>query len=502
MLQVPQIEDIRRLWEMGSNVKRIADEMHIDRKTVRKYLDMDDFNDEARHVAKGSKLDPYKAEIGSLIDDESIRFHKQRWTAVRMQEYLVKDRGYKELADSYHLIRRYMKWYRFQKMRAAEAAPGTMALVWHPGEAQADFGEADFETDGGKARMKYLVMSFPYSNRLVCVVMPGENCECVCQGLRYFFDFLGGVPRMILFDNATGIGRRVFGGMQESELFVRFRMQYGFHARYANIESGWEKGCVESAVGTFRRNRMVPPLRISGPVADWDVGTMLPLSFAFRADAVHYRKGKPVEDLFAEDRTAMLPLPRKPFEVVRIDSMALNGEGTALVDKTHRYTLGPSHSREQVIVRKRAWTVSFRTMGDVPITEFPRQYGSECTEDYDIEAMLHALAYKPNAWPNSPVRDAMEAGGFRDYLDESCPKDRTHALYMFGETSDEFGFPMTSYVLNRLCRDGKVPSREDVEVMCNRFVSFPFDESENCTGVGLSKYDALMAVDGGCTHAV
>ncbi|MFA6775524.1 MAG: hypothetical protein WCR76_04565 [Sphaerochaetaceae bacterium] len=50
MLQVPQIEDIRRLWEMGSNVKRIADDMHIDRKTVRKYLDMDDFNDGTRHV--------------------------------------------------------------------------------------------------------------------------------------------------------------------------------------------------------------------------------------------------------------------------------------------------------------------------------------------------------------------------------------------------------------------------------------------------------------------
>jgi hypothetical protein len=34
-------------------------------------------------------------------------------------------------------------------------------------------------------------------------ILPGENGECVCQGLLDFFMFIGGVPYLIVFDNAN-----------------------------------------------------------------------------------------------------------------------------------------------------------------------------------------------------------------------------------------------------------------------------------------------------------
>ena len=82
-------------------------------------------------------------------------------------------------------------------------------LDWEPGDAQADFGEADFYVGGVRTRMSFFVMTFPYSNVGIAQVFPGENAECVCQALRNIFEHVAGVPRRILFDNAAGVGRRV-----------------------------------------------------------------------------------------------------------------------------------------------------------------------------------------------------------------------------------------------------------------------------------------------------
>ncbi len=40
---------------------------------------------------------------------------------------------------------------------------------------------------------------------------PGENCQCVYQCLKDMFEYMGCVPVRIVFDNATGIGKRIQG---------------------------------------------------------------------------------------------------------------------------------------------------------------------------------------------------------------------------------------------------------------------------------------------------
>lgn len=88
-----------------------------------------------------------------------------------------------------------------------------------PGEAQADFGEADFYVRGMRTTLSFFVMTFPYSNVGLAQVFPGETSECVCQALRNVFEHVGGVPTKIVFDNATGVGRRVGGGVRTTDVF-------------------------------------------------------------------------------------------------------------------------------------------------------------------------------------------------------------------------------------------------------------------------------------------
>ena len=78
---------------------------------------------------------------------------------------------------SYDTVQKYVKTIR---IKAEEK--GTQELVWDPGYAQVDFGEADFIEDTEPVRRKYLVLSFPYSNDSFMQLFGGETAECVCQG--------------------------------------------------------------------------------------------------------------------------------------------------------------------------------------------------------------------------------------------------------------------------------------------------------------------------------
>ncbi len=54
-----------------------------------------------------------------------------------------------------------------------------------------------------------LVMSFPYSNRQVCIVLPSENTLCFLHGLQELFQLIGGVPRVIRFDNLSTAATKI-----------------------------------------------------------------------------------------------------------------------------------------------------------------------------------------------------------------------------------------------------------------------------------------------------
>ena len=86
------------------------------------------------------------------------------------------------------------------------------------------------------------------------------------KGLVDIFEFIGGVPPMLIFDNATGVGRRIGDVIHETELFSRFRAHYHFRVRFCNPYSGWEKGNVERKVDYNRANLFVPVPHFPFPI--------------------------------------------------------------------------------------------------------------------------------------------------------------------------------------------------------------------------------------------
>ena len=478
MLDMPQIDDIRRLWSEGYCISEIARRTGHDRKTVRKFLDEVDFSPEppAGVVPGPSKLDPYKPTIDSILEADRHVWRKQRHTARKILAELRRA-GYD---GGYTLVQKYV---HDRKLEMRGRAPeGFLDLEWSPGTAQADFGEADFDTADGRERMLFLVASFPHSSMSWFQVFRGCTSECVCQGLADVFRHIGGVPPVVVFDNATGAGRRVLDEVREAELFRRLRLHYGFEARFCNPDAGHEKGHVERKVAFVRSNVFVPVPRV-GDLREYNE-SLLGVADGF-GERGHWRRDGTWGELFESDRAALRPLPSRPFSCVTWLVRPCDKWGEVTVG-THSYGAGPELAGADVAVGLGAHEVTIVSQGTGElVARYRRRFGGGVTVDVDPVAELRLLGRRPGAWRESRVRSALPAGVV-EYLDGLDRASLSRSVTMLSEVAGEEGIEAAGESMLELVRRGGDFSRSDLRVLSLRLLS---GVSGPDPGPDLSEYD-------------
>lgn len=488
MLTMSQINHIRDLKQSGYNKAEIGRITGCDHKTINKYLDEDDFSPEIPLKAQNpSKLDPYKPTIDLWLEDDKKRWYKQQHTAKRIYERLRTETDY---PGSYNLVQRYVKTVRdYQKKQRAN-----QELVWEPGYAQCDFGEADFYERGEILRKKYLVLSFPYSNDGFVQIFGGETAECVCQGLQDIFRYIGGVPKVIVFDNATGVGRRVFDVIHESKLFAKFRAHHHFSARFCNSRAGWEKGNVERKVGYDRSNLFVP-VPSYDDIEEYN-RELLPMH-QIKAAEDHYKKGEPIAELFKKDQAALMPLPVHPFNVVRYETLRADGYGKICLDGKHYYSTRPEYSwKKNVLVGIRAHYVDVFNDDGTILVRHNRKYGDTRTDVSDYSTTVAMLLHRPGAWENSGVRQIV-ADPLREYMDRAGKPELKRCLSLMNDLSEEYGFHPAVKAMDMALRDGRISS-SDAKIIAARITGYGIDTPPT-EGPQLTEYDRtfMLCMKGG-----
>lgn len=482
MISMSTANSIRQLWREGDNVTQISKKTGVCRDTVYKYRDMEDMSPKLP-MKRGarSKLDPYKPLIDQWLEDDLKCNRKQRHTARRVHDRLVEEQG----ADvSISTVERYVKEAKAALGRQRDSY---LDLTWAPGEAQADFGETDAYVRGIRARLSYFAMTFPFSNVGLVQMFPGENAECVCQALRNMFEFLGGVPTKIVFDNAAGVGRRVGDMVRTTDLFERCSAHYGFRFRFCNVHSGNEKGNVENKVGAVRRNLFVPMPQI------WDMDAynsrLLERSLAM-ARKPHWIKGEPEIQLFEEDRFALMGMPAKPFECVSYRFPTSDRKGKIRLDGNHWYSTDPSFARQVLTAAMGATTVVVFDSAGTFICEHPRAYGKAPTDTTDPASQLGALACRIGGWENSKVRAALP-DGIRAHMD-SLGKDELRAeVRVMRDQASTSGWAATVQAVSMAyAATGRI-DEASVAVAAARATSGSIDYDEP---TDLSVYDKIMGV--------
>jgi transposase len=250
MKRVELYAQVRRaVYVEGLSRREAARRFGIDPRTVAKML--------AFSVPPGYRRSRPPARpklvgiIERILEEDKLQPPKQQHTAKRIFERLRDEHGYE---GGVSIVRAYVHEHR-QRQREM-----FVPLRHDPGHAQVDFGEALAVIGGEERKIHFFAMDLPHSDACLVQAYPAETSEAFCDGHNVGFEFFGGVPRSILYDNSKLAVARILGDgtRQRTKVFSELQSHYLFADRFGRPGKGNDKGKVEGLVGYARRNFMVP----------------------------------------------------------------------------------------------------------------------------------------------------------------------------------------------------------------------------------------------------
>lgn len=292
---------IRRLffaehWRIGT----IATELGVHHDTIRGAISAERFRRALPRV-KASPLDPYKAFIIETIEKYP------RLRATRLHQ-MVKARGF---TGSVRQVRRYVR-----KVRPARRHEAFLRLQTLPGEqAQVDWGHFGKLTIGQAQRhLSCFVMVLSHSRAMYARFFLDQTISMFLSGHVQAFEFFGGVPREILYDNLKSVVLDRDGDhIRFHPSILELAGHYHFAPKPCAPYRANEKGRVERTIQYIRHSffaaRQLTTLdALNTALMEWI------------AAAAHARPRPGAQDAqqtvdvaFVEERKALLPLPEHAF---------------------------------------------------------------------------------------------------------------------------------------------------------------------------------------------
>ena len=280
---------------------------------------------------------------------------------------------------------------RAWRLRHAEVF---VPLAHPPGEAQADFGHAEVVLEGRPTKVAVFVMTLPYSDAIFACTFPRECTEAFLEGHVRAFEFFGGVPRRISYDNSKIAVARITGPRDRKLTgeFLRLQSHHLFEHHLCLVRRPNEKGHVETLVGFARRNFLVPVPALHGGLG----GLNARLEADCRADLARRLRGKPATkaELLAEERAAMLPVPPEAFTAARVEQPHADSLSLVRFD-ANDYSVPTEFAHRRVTAVGTVDAVRI-VVGDRVVAEHRRSWDRERVF-YDPVHYLALLERKPGA---------------------------------------------------------------------------------------------------------
>lgn len=397
MLTVKQWEQIRRAYHVeGQSIRAIARTTGLARRTVRKMVEAEAPPKYQRPAREAHKLGPYKERIQGLLAQNKTLPRKQRWTTPTIMR-VIEAEGYRGAEST---VRHYVGQVRKLQNQPAVYLP----LAFDPGtDAQMDWGEGDVILAGQQVTVQLFLMKLSYSRRTFIMAFPGQKQEALFAGHVAAFDFFGGVPQRISYDNLKTAVKEILQGRHrvEQEAFFHFRGHYLFESHFCTPGAGNEKGQVEHSVGFNRRNYLVPL-----PVVDSFAELNDYLYQCCLDDDERVVTGQPatIGQMWQAEREQLRPRPTHPFDCCRLTTVRLNPYSQVQLE-TNRYSVPTDQGRQQLTAKLYPFEVKvYRTGESDPIATHPRCYDKQ-QEIIDPLHYLPLLQQRPGAFDHAkPVR--------------------------------------------------------------------------------------------------
>lgn len=285
------------------------------------------------------KLEAFLPIIHQILEADRQAPKKQRHTAKRIFERLRDEHGFQ---GGKTVIKDAVRAWKQSHQEVF------LPLSHPPGEAQVDFGEATVKLNGVERKVALFVMTLPYSGAIFIQAFPRECTETFLEGHRRAFEYFGGVPRRISYDNSAIAVIEVLKGRERklTKEFLRLQSHYLFQEHFCLVRRANEKGHVERLVGFARRNFLVP-------VPQVDSLEVLNVSLQERCvtDLAERTRGKsaPKSELLREDQATFLPLPKQLFEARRVVDRTVDSQSLVRFDD-NEYSVPVPYAHRKLIV--------------------------------------------------------------------------------------------------------------------------------------------------------
>ena len=331
---------IRRLVADGVPQRQVARDLGVGRATVARAL-ASDRPPKYERPAVSTAFTPFEPSVRQLLNDTpdmpaTVIAERVGWTGS-------------------------ITWFRDNVRRLRpEHRPVDPAdrLTWLPGDAaQCDLWFPPRKIpleDGSKTLLPVMVITAAHSRFMVGRMIPTRHTEDLLLAMWVLLQLLGRVPRRLIWDNESGIGR----GRRHAEGVGAFTGTLAATLQRLKPYDPESKGMVERRNGFFETSFMpgrefTSPADFNAQFADW-------LTIA-NTRVVRTIKARPV-DLLDADKAAMLPLPPVPPEVGWVNRIRLGRDYYVRVD-SNDYSVDPTVIGRFVDVRADLTGVEVRHEG-------------------------------------------------------------------------------------------------------------------------------------------
>ena len=400
IIEVDMYSQIRTRYSNGESIRSIAKSMGIARQTVKKYCEGSTHPEVRKDYQREPDIitdDVKKFILSCFKEDEDEHLKKQKHTAKRIYDRLVSER---EFQGSYSAIRIAVRILKAERIVPPQSC---VPLAYAPGEAaQIDWGEATTYLDGQKTKVYIFCGRLCYSCDIFVQVYKSSNEETFLEAQQLMFDFFGGVPKRIIFDNAKVAVKEGFGlYAKPQDKYISFSAHYAFATDFCNPAKGNEKSLVENLVGYARRNFLVPVPRVVN---------IEELNHKLWNDCLTYRNSHKIEKrehpvcfMYQEELRNLNVIPLYRYDTSKTAVAKVDDFSTVRYEKNN-YSVPTKYLRKDVTVKGHANSICILCNGSV-IATYPRYYGSGNTQ-YRLEHYIDLLERKPRSVFNAkPVKD-------------------------------------------------------------------------------------------------
>jgi transposase len=405
--RVELFEAIRRDARVEDlSIRQLADRHQVHRRTVREALDSAIPPPRKPYPSrKCPAIGPWTEVIDAWLVEDKTAPRKQRHTARRVWERLVAEHGATcaEITVSRYVARRKRE---LGLVDVEVAIPQT-----HPPgeEAEIDFGEFFTRVGGQQVNLWMFVMRLSCSGKAFHAAFGTQAQEAFLEGHVLAFEYFGGVPGRIRYDNLKPAVTRVLKGRDraEAERFVALRSHYGFESFFCRpgVEGAHEKGGVEGEIGRFRRRHLVPVPKVDTLA---DLNELI--AAADLLDDARVITGRPVAvgAAFAAEKPTLMTVAGEPFDPARLLQARVDNRARISV-RQNFYSVPARFVGRRLEVKLSARTVEVFD-GPARVAVHDRAFG-RYLEVLVLDHYLEVLARKPGALPGATALVQAKAMG-------------------------------------------------------------------------------------------